>query len=200
MIPAKPIMVYHNNSKPYGLSYSEWTCLWWKWLISIPKDRNPAIHRSKQFCVASQYHPEVWFLAGTFGGSYTRKCKIPYGKAILVPIINYECSFADEPSIRTEKGLQLKCAAEINDIVDKSAYLDGNGINLDKCRVQSECFEVNIPSNNCLDTKSGLTTMTSDGYWLFIGPLPHGTHTLTTLGSCLAGKIRVGCNLQLIIE
>lgn len=200
MNPVDTIMIYHNNSIPYGLGYSEWTSLWWKWLVSIPKERNPGIDESRRFCVPSQYHPDVWFLAGTFGGSAIRNCRIPYGKAILFPVINYECSFADEPLILTEKGLQSKCTTEIDDIVDISACLDGNRINLKQCRVQSQCFKVNIPFDNCLNAKSGSTTMVSDGYWLFIEPLQRGNHVLTSFGSCLSGKIRISCNFHIYIE
>jgi len=193
-------MIYPNNSSPYGLSYKEWTSLWWKWLVSIPKKRNPAISGSMQFSVPSQHHPDVWFLAGTFGGSSTRDCNIPYGKAILFPIINYECSFADEPTIMTKKELQSKCTSEINDIVDIFAYLDGRRINLEKCRVRSRCFKVNIPSDNCLNAKKGWTSMVSDGYWLFLEPLERGNHVLSTFGSCLYGKIRIACNFRVHIE
>jgi hypothetical protein len=194
------IKIYHKNSRPYGLSFSKWTSLWWKWLISIPKYRNPAIARSNKYCATSQYHQNVWFLAGRFRGTARRCYKIPYGKAILFPVINYECSFVDEPFIKTEKELESKCRSEINDIVDASAYLDGNRINLEKCRVQCSGFKLNIPMDNCLNAKSGLTTMASDGYWLFIRPLERGNHVLNSYGSCLSGKIRIGCNIHISIE
>jgi hypothetical protein len=194
------IKIYHKNSHPYGLSFSKWTSLWWKWLISIPKYRNPAIDRSSEYCGTSQYHPKVWFLAGNFGGTAVGNYKIPYGKAILFPVINYECSFADEPSITTEKELISKCRCEIDDIVDTSAYLDGNKISLEDCRVQCPGFKVDIPNDNCLNTESGLTTMASDGYWLFIPTLERGNHVLNSYGSCLSGRIRIGCNFRIIIE
>jgi hypothetical protein len=194
------IKIYNKNSRPYGLSFGKWTSLWWKWLISIPKYRNPAIDRLNEYCAISQYHPKVWFLAGSFSGTVKGRYKIPYGKAILFPVINYECSFADEPFMRTEKELRSKCRSEINDIIDASAYLDGNRISLEECRVQSPAFKVNIPIDNCLNTKSGLTTMASDGYWLFIRTLEPGNHVLNSYGSCLSGRVRIGCNFHIIIE
>ena len=34
--------VFPVDSKPYGLTYGEWTAKWWQWALSIPKDINPA--------------------------------------------------------------------------------------------------------------------------------------------------------------
>ena len=32
---------YVATDQPYGLTYGQWTVLWWKWAMSIPKARNP---------------------------------------------------------------------------------------------------------------------------------------------------------------
>lgn len=37
----------------------------------------------------------MWFLAGTHGKSVVRDCIIPSSKAILFPVFNTECSFAE---------------------------------------------------------------------------------------------------------
>jgi hypothetical protein len=118
----------------------------------------------------------------------------------LLPIINYECSFIDEPSIDTESGLESRCRQEIDDIKDINAALDDQIINLKGCRVVSKCFPIDIPPNNCLKVNSGNTTMASDGYWLFLEPLSLGHHKLMTYGSCLSGRIKIGCNYKLVIR
>ena len=38
-----PINVFPINSKPYGLTYDEWTAKWWQWGYSIPKNINYVI-------------------------------------------------------------------------------------------------------------------------------------------------------------
>jgi hypothetical protein len=177
----------------------DWTILWWKWFISIPVDRSPALDSTGELSGTSQYQPNVWFLAGTFGGSANRSCTIPKNKAILFPIINYQCSFADGPSFRTEDDLEERCRLEIDKIVEISAALDNKPIPTNKYRVHSKCFMVSMPPNNSLGVISGTTTMASDGYWLFIEPLPVGMHKLTSFGSCLAGRIRIGCTYDIQI-
>lgn len=64
------------GSKPYGLTYGEWTAKWWQWTLSTPKDVNPGGDTTGKNCALKQSGP-VWFLSGTFGGSATRVCTIP---------------------------------------------------------------------------------------------------------------------------
>ena len=35
--------IYLIGSDPFGIHYYQWTESWWNWLISIPKDTNPAL-------------------------------------------------------------------------------------------------------------------------------------------------------------
>lgn len=193
------VMMYDINSHPYGISYEEWIRLWWKWLISIPKAKNPAFDSTGQLCATSQ-NTNVWFLPGTFGRAMNRKCIIPQGKGILFPIINYECSFADAPLMRTEEELEDQCRHEIDNIGDINATLDGKKIEVQNYRVKSSCFTVDIPPDNCLGASNGETRIASDGYWLFFEPLSTGNHVLQSFGSCLAGKIQIGCTFRLTIK
>ena len=85
--------------------------------MSIPKDINPALDETGRFSTQFQNDENVWFLAGTFGGTVTRNLVVPYGKAILFPIINYEACLADEPFLSHEHQLQDKCREEIDKIV-----------------------------------------------------------------------------------
>jgi hypothetical protein len=194
-------MIYNTNSCPYGKDYEEWIALWWKWLISIPKEKSPAFDTSGERCSISQRNRHVWFLAGTFGEpSASRRCIIPNGKALLFPVINYECSFADDPSMRSEQELEEKCRQEMDQIGDLNASLDGEEINVHKYRVHSRCFTINIPRDNCLGAVGGTTRIASDGYWLLIGPLAPGDHVLRSFGSCMSGRIKIDCSLKLVIK
>jgi hypothetical protein len=193
-------MIYDIDSRPYGISFEGWIRLWWKWLISIERVKNPAFDLTGKLCATAQDSPNVWFLAGTFGGHADRKCTIPKGKSILFPIINYEASFADAPSIRSEEELEEQCRHEIDDIGDIYVTVDGKKIELQNYRVKSRCFTVDIPPNNCLGATNGTTRIASDGYWLFFEPLHSGIHVLKSFGSCMAGKIQIGCTFKLTIK
>ena len=198
-------LLFPADSKPYGLTFSQWTIKWWHWLLSIPKDKNPALDISGANLSESQNDPNVWFLAGTLGGAANRSCKIPLGKAILMPVINYRCSFADEPAINSEEELTLKCKKEIDDIKNLSFQIDDMYVtDLSLYRIRSPLFDVhlgkdnieyNILFDNPFDTK-----MVSDGYWIFLKPLNIGFHKLLSSGSCHSGKILIATRYNLFVQ
>jgi hypothetical protein len=67
----------------------------------------------------------VVFFTGTFGNSVTRDCTVPYRKAILFPILNSECSFAEFPELKTLEELRM-CAKTFQDQVTQlQASIDG---------------------------------------------------------------------------
>jgi hypothetical protein len=194
-------MLFPPDSEPYGLKYALWTIKWWKWILSIPKEKNPVLDKSGLFLAEGQSDPNVWFLAGTFGGSVVRKCRIPLGKAILMPIINYECSFADEPSIKNVTALELKCKSEIDDIKNLSFTIDQlNFGDMTPYRIHSPVFDVSLGPNNILDAGELHTKMITGGYWVLIKPLRAGSHHLMTSGSCQSGKIMIGTTYELYVE
>ena len=58
---------YSINSKPFGISYGNWTTTWEQWLLSEPQVTNPATDQTgKEW--PNQKGP-VWFFAGTPGGA-----------------------------------------------------------------------------------------------------------------------------------
>lgn len=194
-------MLFPPNSKPYGLTFSQWTIKWWQWLLSIPKENNPAFDMSGTHVSENQWDPNVWFLAGTFGGSVIRSCKMPLGKAILIPVINYECSFADEPTITTESELKLKCEREIDDIKNLFFGIDELFLrDLSAYRTPSPLFDVDLGENNILGVHECTTKMISDGYWIFVKPLGIGSHKLISSGSCRSGRIMIGTTYDLHVQ
>src|SRR5690242_21263956 len=55
----------------------------------------------------SQPTDHVWFLAGKFGTENKdlpqRKCTVPFGRAILFPIINCEANQLEYPELKTDR-------------------------------------------------------------------------------------------------
>jgi hypothetical protein len=177
------IAVFPADSKPYSLTYGEWTAKWWQWGYSIPKDINPAYDDTGKNCAQKQNGP-VWFLAGTYGHAVNRKCDIPAGKAILFPVLNSECSFAVFPKLNTLAELRL-CAKTIQDQVSSlKASVDGIPIpNLHEYRIQSPSFNFTLPRNNILGLSANVTTQAiADGNWVFLKPLSPGSHKITFKG------------------
>jgi hypothetical protein len=178
-----PIAIFPADSKPYGLTYGQWTAKWWQWGYSIPKDINPAYDDTGKNCAQKQNGP-VWFLAGTYGHAVNRKCDIPAGKAILFPILNSECSFAEFPKLKTLSELRT-CAKTIQDQVSSlKASVDGIPIpSLQEYRIQSPPFNFTLSQNNILGLAANVTTQAiADGNWVFLKPLSPGSHKITFRG------------------
>ena len=195
-----PPLLFESTSSPYGIPFPEWTARWWRWLLRIPKDVCPAIDKTGQYCGQCQDDRNVWFLAGTFGGFATRMCDIPSRKGILFPVINYEACFADEPLLLTKFDLERKCKEEMDKIADLSLSVDGSPTEIEKYRVPSPAFEIEIKEHNCLSVRPGMTSLASDGFWLFLQPLERGEHTIQSFSTCLAGKIKIGCTYELTVR
>ncbi|HEY7080561.1 MAG TPA: hypothetical protein VH500_12725, partial [Nitrososphaeraceae archaeon] len=179
----------------------EWTTKWWLWFLSVPIDDNPAYDKTGEKANLNQIDPNVWFLAGTTGGTVERTIIIPANKAILLPIINVTTSSLENPELRTEKELISYVNSRMNDIVKKDAYIDGHALFIsDSQRVQSTFFTFSFPKNNLYGVQEGVTEGIGDGYWLFIKPLARGTHTIRTSGACMSGRIKIEVDIKLLVK
>jgi hypothetical protein len=170
--------VFATDSKPYGLTYGEWTAKWWQWAYSVSKNVNPSYDDSGRYCSEGQNGP-VWFLTGSYKHKVDRYCNIPAGKSVLFTILNSECSFAEFPYLKTEQDLR-KCAKEMQDsVIQVQAIVNGvNVMGLDKYRIQSPLFNFTLGRNNILGLPAQTTQAVFDGNWVFLKPLPVGKHVI----------------------
>jgi hypothetical protein len=127
---------------------------------------------------------DVVFLAGAASNEpATRSCTISSRQSILVPLINVECSTAEDDG-RTPAQLR-KCARDFADqFTDLSLVIDGAPVaNVAKFRVGSPVFTFTAVAGNVFDIPTGTTRSVADGYWVLISPLPPGTHTISFGGT-----------------
>jgi hypothetical protein len=171
-------LVYSPDDAPYGIPYEDWTTKWWTWFISIPTDKNPINDHTGVMCTEYQDGP-VWYLLGSGGGKAERSCPVPAGKAILIPNIIIECSYAEDQSLQTVTDLEA-CAKEGIDVTTEVwATIDGTELpESELYRVKSAPFNFTFPENNVFAAPAGPTQGVSDGYWTFIKPLSPGNHTI----------------------
>jgi hypothetical protein len=174
------LRIFPPDSRPYGLSYAEWSIRWWQWITSLPRDVNPGHERIGTCCERNQIWP-VWFLAGTFEEFVfaERECTMPCTMAIMFPAIVSEKSFAEYPELRTEGDL-VKMASETNDRV-KSAYVEIDGMMLPdirQFRIRSRAFDLYLPENNIFGVRAGVTRSVSEGYWIILDSLRLGIHRI----------------------
>lgn len=175
-------LVYDIDSNPFNVSYADWTEKWWQWTYSIPWDKNPSYDDTGKYCNENQNGP-VWFLTLAYGHPVIRTCDIPQNTALLITILNSECSYAEFPLLKTEEELR-ECAKSMQDLVVRgNASLNNVSIpNLENYRVQTDIFNFTLPENNILNLSSQTTQAIADGNWLFLKPLPVGTQELKVKG------------------
>jgi hypothetical protein len=172
------------DSQPYGLSYGQWTAKWWQWVHSIPTANNPMLDQTGEDCTQAQNQTgPIWFLAGTGGGSVERTCTLPAGKAILLPIINV---VGVRTAGETEEELLTGIKESIDTISTLEASVDGIPLqNLSNYRIQSPFFNDTLPNDNLLGVPEGTYPAISDGYWVFLEPLPPGQHEIRLRGAVI---------------
>jgi len=180
--------VFPPNSRPYGLTYGQWSARYLQWEVSIPYDNNPNFVASAS-CDVGQSGP-VWFLpADNFQGN-TRSCTIPAGKAILTPLFSYLNDYpCPDPNFEPAAGQSLQdfLTQGAKDVVDQnltSIEVEVDGVpvrNVLSYRATSDLFDITFdPSLTFIDpcATGSPQPAVSYGYWLMLAPLSVGTHTI----------------------
>jgi hypothetical protein len=196
-------LTYPIDSRPFNKSFNEWTANWWQWLLSIPTYDNPITETINGCCEAKQSGP-VWFLASTMDDNKTviRKCTVPSDKALLIPVLNYGATFADEREIKNEEDLVNLATSEMDKITKLEASLDGLEFiedDLKKLRIRSPFFDVTLPTDNITKGIPGRTRGVAEGYWLFLKPISKGFHTIKTVGKCKAGTVTIEAKYDITV-
>jgi hypothetical protein len=204
---ASSFTIVQPTQKYAGKTYGQWSAAWWQWAANISEPNSPVTDDTGADCAVNQNGP-VWFLAGTTEGSATRRCTVPPGKAILVPIINGECSTVEGDGT-TEAELRA-CAEDLMDhVTQTSASVDGTAIDLGpvsqgRFRFQSPLFTITFAPNNGFypdGSVAGTGQAVADGFWLLIRPLPKGQHTIDFQGTAVFGDVvfQVGVHYDLTV-
>jgi hypothetical protein len=199
------IDVYTSGLKPYGKTYGQWTVEWWQWALSTPKSINPVVDKAGIFADINQPTADVWFLAGKFGTSNEdfpeRKCRIPFGRAILFPVINCEANPLEYPELKSEQEIIDYVSKDENNIVKKMCFLNGERIPVERVPSDPQTFPLTINKDNAIGIKDGGSTVAAaDGYWVFFKPLPRGNYTLNFAGACENGRLNSGANYHLHVD
>jgi hypothetical protein len=157
---------------------SDWSIEWWQWITSIPELHNPAIDETGENCCQHQSGP-VWKLAGTTKGHAERRCNIPHGSAILIPVITTQCSFVKYEQAHSIEDLQSIAESKIDRVSDMHFTIDNTHIpNLWDYRAQFSLFTIHLQSENFLGLAPGTLEVVSDGIWILISDVGNGVHKI----------------------
>jgi len=191
--------LYSADSRPYGLTFAQWSEKWWRWFVSIPQPENPGNDNTGKYCAIGQNDPNVWFLTGAGSGTFVRSCTIPAGKVIVFQPAGTECSYAENPSLKTESELRT-CAISGDQVSSIHVTIDGRNLqNLQNYIVQTPLFDLTFPENNIFGVAAGLSQAVSHAYLIILQPLSPGNHDIhfdqVTLGSPETGTGNYGYDI-----
>jgi hypothetical protein len=197
------ISFFTADSIPYGETYGHWTVKWWQWFLLVPKSINPVVDGTGKYAYVNQPSMHVWFLAGKVVDEDrnlpNRSCRIPTGRSILFPVINYEANPLEYPELRTDQDLIERVKREEDSIIKKECSVNGKRIPVQRVKSDPLIFELRINEDNAANVKGGggSTHASADGYWVFLKPLPIGEYIISFQGSCEYGKLNSGANYRL---
>jgi hypothetical protein len=174
----------------FSAVYSALSVAHWKWTYSIPAANHPLLQDGNVDLSLDQPPGPIWFLGGSFAavpstnGGYTatasRTGTVPADKALFFPILDDEASIAEGNGTNYA---QLRAAAisAIDTTTGLTCEIDGKPVeHLEQYRFQSPLFFWGpLPAGNLLGFPTGtISPAVSDGYFLFLAPLPVGHHTI----------------------
>ena len=157
-----------------GVAQTEWSMLWWQWAFSFERVRSPISDRTGEMCTSRQ-SGDLWYLAGTYGTRRTeRSCKIPFGKTIFFPLINY-VTYRGEGSNESCMSLASRVAAVTNQPSALILEVDGRRFDgLEAHRLATPCFSL-VPGQPA--------DAVANGYYVALRPLSRGRHVLNFGGA-----------------
>ena len=181
-------LVFPTSSMPYGMTYEQWVTKWWQWFLSIPQDQSPANDPNGIYCAASQNDPNVWFIAGNFGGHSERTCTIPAGKGLVLEPVGWTCNDKQDlkPSTPTDKNsIEAELRKCTQDPIKqlKLAVVEVNGEkipNIEDYIVTSPLSSITFPNNALFDAPAGQALFVSTGPTVITKPLSPGNYTFHT--------------------
>lgn len=155
---------------------------WWEWAAAEPLGTNPVSDGTGEDCDRNQ-PDDVWFLAGTFGGSAQRRCTVPLGVALVAPAIDFV------------GGDQAACTAFMADATG-TIEVDGTALSLD--RIDGEPITFITRQGNPVTETSGRTRGIGCGLWARINPPSAGEHTVRIHGE--SGSFVVDAEYTLVVS
>ena len=196
------ISYFTADTLPYNKTYGHWTVKWWQWLLSTPKSINPALDRTGVCTYSNHQSKDVCFLAGKLADEErilpNRYCRIPSSISILFPVINCEANPLEYPELSTPQELVERVKRDEDTIIRKECHVNGNIIPPQRVKSDPLVFELTLDEDNIFNIDGGGTTYaSSDGYWVFLKPLPIGEYNIHFEGSCEYGKLNSGANYRL---
>lgn len=196
------VEMFSKDEKPFGVSYDDWVAKYWNWDVSLNTDQ---FTPKPDGCLINKSDSLVMLIDTTVEGSPHQLCKISSKHGIIVPLWIGWCdnSGADDQSHKYYSDEQLtKCAREVYNLGNIRSDVKVDGIPVAKLDVRMSLisgkldYKINSPLTNVTElyskgfnltippdsheagSKPGTWRAGSQGWWVFLKPLPPGEHTI----------------------
>ncbi|MBL8188431.1 MAG: hypothetical protein JNK38_10510 [Acidobacteria bacterium] len=200
-----PIQASCPQVIPNGSAYQKLAADWWKWAFSFPTSINPLFDETGSQAYLGD-RGNVFFLAGVYNvtGTATRTVTVPAGKPLFFPVLNSEYDNVlfrppylggpitppPQPNPLSVPELYAASADVVALTSELHATVDGCSIpGLFSYRAKSAPFSFRLPATDNIyqffgvDVSGTVAPAITDGYWLFLQPLPPGNHTVNFGGT-----------------
>lgn len=172
----------------YGHTHEELSGEWWAWHFGMPQAGNPVFDLTGADCANGQ-PDDVFFLAGTYGESANRACTIPADRPVFFPIVNASADNGGVPAdmLSPEADLAGFARDSMDSIDTMRLEIDGETWDTEALRALRVAarFAYDVPDVHPnvydfyeLEFSGRVEPSFSDGYWVYLPPLPPGAHTI----------------------
>ena len=120
-----------------------------------------------------------------------RDCSIPFNKAILIPVINYEINRMERPDLDSDSEMVKHVTTDQDDIINKEIKINDKSVPIFRVKSDPIIFPLYIHPCNYFKIDGGNTLATADGYWVFLKSIPKGNHQIYFHGSCSLGTRQI---------
>jgi hypothetical protein len=180
--------VFPPLAHPYGMSYTEWSKIWFKQFLLFDCEVHPWQNPGAELFYTSG---PVYMTAGIPAVGGSTSIIIPHGKALLFPLVNilndYPCpaewNFEPAPGQSLEDFLTQPVIEILSVVSDLSVTIDGDEVsNLDSYKFITDLFwfTANPDLAGCFDpcVTGGSQPGVADGYYVMLKPLSKGQHVV----------------------
>jgi len=169
------------TSRIQGLTYSEWSVIWWQHQLAIPAAVHPSLGYPWPDCYLTRMGNVGLGVAFYVPEGQVAACQMPSGMMLFLPIGAGECSTLEvgTPWYGENEQELTACAQSTAAVAHLQVEIDGVALaDPTSYLLTSPLFDFTAPEENVLGVPGGSGQAVTYGGWLMMAPLSPGQHSL----------------------